>query len=249
MLSVRLDVNSSLAVRWPRTDDEIIALGDAWVAYEASRSTASQLKDLPLALVQTKLDAAKAARANTQTGEAARTISTGDYRATLTTIRANLERALAFLKYKHADNLLLLENHGWNVRHTARGGLTVRMPQTDAALLLLLERYVAHESTLGAGQQITDPSLATMQALLVDVQDLAQNRRSSKVQRSSNVQARSTAARELLDILQANAVVICLREADGTIYPELANWGYLLVEATPAKNGETPGEPEGEPAV
>lgn len=241
MISVQLDRQSSLNLVWPRKDDDIIALGDAWVAFEASRSIINQLKDITYTLMQTKLDAAKAARASAQTGEAARTITTGDYRATLTAIRTNLERALAFLKYKHADNLLLIENHGWNVRHTARGGLTVKMPQTDGELLLLLERYVAYESTLGAAQQITDPSLATMQSLLVDAQDLAQNRRSSRVQRSSNVQARTTAALELLDLLQIAALVISALEFGGKLDPALGNWGYTLV-STQTKAGEPPEE-------
>lgn len=249
MLSVRLDYNSPLSVRWPRTDDEIIILGNAWVIYEASRNVADQLKDITLALVQTKLDAAIAARASAQSGEATRTITTGDYRTTVTTIRGHLDRALTYLKYKHANNLLLLEQWGWNIRHTARGGLTVRMPQTDADLLLLLERYVAHEGKLGAGQQITDPPFATLQALLVDVQDLAQNRRSSKVQRSSNVQARSTAARELLDLLQAAAINLCLLEFGGMVHPELANWGYTVVDVPSPKGDEDGGASEGEPPV
>lgn len=241
MISVRLDNNSSFAVRWPTTDDGIIALGDAWITYESSLSLLQQRKDLTLALMETKRDAAKAARASAQSGEAARTITTGEYRALMTTIRMHLERALTFLKYQHADNLLLLENHGWNVRHTARGGLTVRMPETDADLLKLLETYVAYESTLGAGAQIADPSLATMQGLLVDVQDMAQNRRSSKVTRTTHVQARSTAAQELLEMLQANALVITLLEFGGRVDPGLANWGYTVV-ATQAKPEETPEE-------
>ena len=244
MLSVQLDHKGPLKLRWPTTDDEIIALGDKWVIYEASRTIASQLKDITLARVQTKLDAAKAARALAHSGEAVRTLTTGEYRATLTTIRTHLDRALTFLKYKHAANLLPLEQWGWNVRHTARGGLTVRMPETDAALLLLLETYVAFESTLGAPQQVADPSLATMQALLVDVKDYAQNRDASKVKRSANIVERSTAARELLDLLQGAAIVISLLEFGGKVHPNLANWGYLLVAATPPTGGEPP---EGEP--
>ena len=243
MITVQLDHNGPLKVRWPTKDDEIIALGDAWVVYEASRSTASQWKDITLPLIQTKLSAAKAARASAQSGEADRTLSSGDYRAMLTTIKNNLDRALTFLKFKHADNLLQLEKWGWNVRQTARG-LSVRMPTKDAEVLLLLETYIAYESTLGAGQQVADPSLATMQALLVDAQDMAQNRRSSRVQRSSNVQVRSLAASELLDLLQGAALVISLLEFEGKVDPNLANWGYTLLAVTPPPVEEPPaGEP------
>ena len=242
MLSIRLDPNSALTVRWPTKDDDIIALGEKWVIYEASRSAASQLKDLTLVRLQTKLDAAKAARALAQSGEAVRTLTAGEYRTALTTIRAHLDRALTYLKYKHAANLLPLEQWGWNVRHTARGGLTVRMPGTDAALLLLLETYVAHESTLGAAQQIADPSLTTMQALLVDVKDYAQNRDAGKVKRTANIVERSTAARDLLNLLQGAALVICLLEFGGQVHATLGNWGYTLVAATPPQPGDPPTE-------
>ncbi len=238
MISVRLDFNSLFAVRWPTKDTDIIAQADRWVTYEASRSLTNQLKDIPLALIQSKLTAAKAARASIQSGEADRTLASGDYRTLLTTIKNNLDRALTFLKYKHADNLLWLEKWGWNVRQTSRG-LSIRMPTKDAEILLLLETYLAHESTLGAGQQIADPSLATMQALLVDAQDLAQNRLSNRVKRTSNVHERSQAASELLDLLQIAALILMVQEFGGKVNPNLANWGYTVVAVTPT-NGEEP---------
>ena len=98
MISVRMDYNSLFAVRWPTKDSDIIALAEVWVVYEASRSLASQLKDIPLALVETKLAAAKSAHASIQSGEADRNLASGDYRTLLATIKNNLDRAFTFLK-------------------------------------------------------------------------------------------------------------------------------------------------------
>lgn len=243
MISVRMDYNSLFAVRWPTKDSDIIALAEVWVVYEASRSLASQLKDIPLALVETKLAAAKSARASIQSGEADRNLASGDYRTLLATIKNNLDRAFTFLKYVHSDNLLWLQKWGVNVRQTARG-LSVRMPTKDAEVLLLLETYLAYESSLGVGQQIADPPLATMQALLVDAKDMAQNRLSNRVKRTSNVHERSQAASELLDLLQIAALILIVREFGGKVDPNLANWGYTVVAASQS-NGEEP--PVGDP--
>ncbi len=61
MLSLRLDATSALSVRWPSSYRAIVALGEAYVAYEASLPPEEQLQDVSLTAVQTALTAAKAA--------------------------------------------------------------------------------------------------------------------------------------------------------------------------------------------
>ncbi len=245
MLSIRIVGNTPYTVLWPRTDDGIIAQAEAWIVYESARTAALQRKDPWLTQIETQLTAAKTARALAQSGEAARTTSSDAYRTALNTARALLEKALAFLKFKHADNLTPLEYRGWNVRHAKRGGYTVKMPVKDTEVIRLLETYVAYESTLGAAQ-VADPPLATLQALLVDISDLAQNRGSSRTQRTTNVFVRGSAVYKLKDFLQGAAVAICLFEFDGEVRPDLANWGYTVVAATPPS---TEGEPPVDPPV
>lgn len=245
MLNLQLDPLGSFKILWPTNDEGNITLAESWITYESARNTADSLKDPWMALLQAQCDAAKTARTLAQAGEAARTEASDAYRTALNTARALLERALAFLKFKHADHLVLIEHWGWNARLAKRGGYTIKMPVKDADLIRLLETYVTYEATRGS-EQIPDPSLATLQALLVDIQDLAQNRSSSRVQRTANIFSRGTASYKLQDLLQVTAAVICMLYFNGEVHPDLGNWGYTVVAATPSNGGEPPVE---EPAA
>jgi hypothetical protein len=228
MINARIGTQSPLSIRWPRRDEDIIVQAETWVLYETSRNASHQLKDTWLLLIQKQLDDAKIARTLVQTGEAARTVASADYQTAIATARTLLERALAFLKFKHADHLVQLEHWGWNVRHTQRGGYTVKMPIKDAELIRLLDTYLTYEATRGPAQ-ITDPPLPTLQALQTDIQDLAQNRSSSRAQRTTNVYVRGTATDKLKGLLEGAAIALSLLEFEGETHPSLANWGYHLV--------------------
>ena len=245
MLSFQLDRNGLYSIHWPRTPEGIIALAKAWITCESARNAAIQLKDYTVARIQAKLDTAEATHTNAQTGEAFRTVASGDYRTALTTAKTHLTHALNVLKYKHANHLRELENWGWNVRENKRGGLTVRMPEKDADVRALLKIYITYESTRGPAQ-LTEPPLATLQALAVDIEDLAQNARSGRVKRTANVQDRTLVTHELLEYLQGAAFTLCLFEFGGKVHPNLGNWGYTVLQV-PQSNGEEP--PAGDPPV
>lgn len=244
MATIQIDPTGPFTIRWPRTDKDIIALATTWVLYESSRTLASQLKDITLAMVQTKLDLATATHTNAATGEINRAQAGTDYRTALNTVRTNLERALHLLKYKHASNLMKIESWGFKAYQTSRG-LTIRMPTKHADLIELLRRYVAYEASIGVAQQITDPTLASMEALLVDIQDLAQNRNSGRVQRSGNIQDRAAVVRELLEYLQAAAFTLTLTQFNGQIHQNLGNWGYTILARTPPATEEGTEPPAG----
>ncbi len=242
MATIPVNRQSAFKIRWPNTDEGIIAQAETWITYESSRNAADQLKDPWLTLIQAQQDAAKTARTLAQAGEAARTEASDAYRHKLDTARSLLQRALAFLKFKHADSLAQLEHWGWDVRQAKRGGYTVKMPTKDTEVIRLLEIYVTYEATRGAAQ-IADPPLATLQALLVDIQDLASNRGSSRAQRTTNVFVRGSAAYKLQDLLQGVSYALCLLKYNGEVHPDLANWGYLLVAATPKEEENGIGDP------
>lgn len=242
MTTFPINRNSAFRIRWPNTDEGIIAQTEAWISYESSRNAADQLKDPWMALLQAQLDLAKTARTLAQTGEASRTEASDAFRTKLDTARSLLQRALAFLKFKHANSLAQLEHWGWDVRQSKRGGYTVKMPAKDGDLIRLLEIYVAYEATRGPAQ-LTDPVLATLEALLVDIHDLDQNRDSSRAQRRTNVFVRGSAAYKLQDLLHSAAIAISRLKYDGDIHPDLANWGYQIVAATPKEEEDVPIDP------
>ncbi len=244
MTTIRFDVTGPYQIRWPSKEDDIIAQADVWITYESSRNAADQLKDTWLALIQTQNTVAKTARAGAKTGEAARSVTQAEFQAKLDQARHFLTLAHNILKLKHPENVFQLEYRGFNVRQTARG-LSVRMPKKTSEILALLETYVTYESTLGPAQ-LADPPLATLQALLVDLQDLGQNRGSSRTQRTSNIYTRSTATARLAELLQGAGLALVQLKFGGQVHPDLANWGYTVVGSTPPEPGDPP---EGEPPV
>lgn len=244
MILARMDSKGSFRIQWPTTDDSFIALAETWIAYEESRNAALQRKDPWLDLIQTKATAAKAARSTAETSEAARSVASEAFKAKIALAKTYLNFAFNTLKFKHPDNLFELEYWGANVRRTSRG-LSIRMPTKDGEILALLEKYVTYEATRGAAQ-LTEPSLATMEALLADLKDLAGNRGSSRAARTSKVFERNTTISELDDLLTGAAIAICLLEFGGKVHPDLAQWGYTIVAAAPTNGVEPPVE---EPAV
>lgn len=243
MLIARMDIKGLFRIQWPNTDDEFIALAETWITYEESRTAALQRKDPWLTLIKAKTTAAKAADTTAATSEAARSFASQAFKTKLAQAKTYLQHAFNVLKFQHRDNLYELEYWGPNVRRTTRG-ISVRLPTKDSELIALLERYVAHETTRGPAQ-LTEPPLPTMEALLVDLKDLAGNRGSSRAARTSKVYERNTTISELDDLLIGAAIATCLFEFGGKVHPDLAQWGYTIVAVTPPTNGEEP--PQGDP--
>lgn len=229
MYIIREDIDGDYFVRWARTNRTILANVQAYIAYESSLEAHLQLKDLPLSLFRAKYAEATGAQAEAQTGEAVRTLSTGMYRALLITLRKNFQRILAFLRYKHAHNLLLLERYGLDVRHAARGGYTVALPRTDAGLIALLDIYLAQETSLPPEERIPNPSLAEMQSLKTDLANYQYARRQARTQRTSNISERRNITEELNQYLRCAAHLLLITRFNGKVTPELGNWGFTVI--------------------
>lgn len=242
MLLARMDSKGSFRIQWPTTDDGCIALAETWITFEESRTAALQRKDPWLTLIKAKTTAAKAADNTAATSEAARSFASEAFKTKLAQAKTYLQHAFNVLKFQHRDNLYELEYWGPNVRRTSRG-ISIRLPTKPSEIIALLERYVTHEATRGPAQ-LTEPPLATMEALLVDLKDLAGNRGSSRAARTSKVYERNTTISELDDLLIGAAIAISLFEFGGKVHPDMAQWGYTIVAVAPPPNGEEPPEEE-----
>ena len=64
MYSAQVDANGSLKIVWPRYDPGIIALGDAYIAFEGPQSSTARLALPAYDQVLALLEAAKAAAAS-----------------------------------------------------------------------------------------------------------------------------------------------------------------------------------------
>lgn len=229
MYGLQLDKKGGYILRWPRKSSEILANALAFIRYESSLDETLQLKDIPHACIQAKYNEAVAAESAADTGETARAELSIEYRNRLTTLRANFQRILAYLQYKHAKALLLLERHGFKVRHAAWGGYTVALPRTDAGLIALLDYYLAYERSLLPADRITDPSLEEMQALQDELVTYHYVRNQARTQRAAGVSDGRLAIAELQELLQCAAHILITLRFKGKVSPELGNWGFKIL--------------------
>lgn len=246
MYGLQLDKNGAYLLRWSRKDHDILANTRAYLLRERSLDESLQLKDIPLAYLQSKYDSALAALSDSQTGEAARSTFTNEYQSRLNHLRKKLQYILALLKYKHASNPFAIEKHGFNVRHAARRGYAVPLPRTNGGLIRLLASYLAQESSLPPAERIPDPSFEEMQTLQTDILRFQQTRAQARIQRTSNVYERRAIITELQDLLQCAAHILIVMRFNGKVSPELALWGFTVVARTVGKGEQVNEDSTGE---
>ena len=239
MIAIKIDNDGSYIVRWPSRPQDILQLGAAYVAYEASLPTHKQILTPSLALVQAAVASAQAEQASAGSGEAARAIAAETYRQTIAVVKTKLNQALLQLKAKYAVNQAQLENWGLDTVSSVNG-ISVRKPRYDKEWAAFLDAYVTQETSLDAAARLLDPPLAEMTTLnnILKAADAA--RQAGRNQRESAVQTRSVLADELLDLLQLAALAIVVTQEGRTVTSKLQSWGYEVVQrtASPAPKSE-----------
>jgi hypothetical protein len=228
MYMLKLDSRSPYNVRWPVSDTAILAMGAAYVARETSLPTEQRVSAPPLSMVQLSLTAAQAARSSASAGEADRAAAAETYRQTVATARSRLDLAIMHLKIKYLGNLAQLEQWGLETKPTNKG-ISVRKPAGNNAWAAFLAAYVAKESSLPVGDQLTDPPLAEMTALAATLQAAEAARNAARNQREAGVQVRSEEVQWLLDLLQVAGAVLVTTQFNGRITNDLQQWGYQVV--------------------
>lgn len=242
MLTLKLDPTSTFAVRWPTSYRSVIALAEAYIAYEGSLAPTEQLHDVPLSAVQAALDEAKAAVNAARSGERGRASAGEIVRQTYEALKPLIDKAVAQLKAKHFDHLALLEE--WGLDTVVRQGkVQVRKPASQSQRLEFVEAYIAREASLPPEEQISDPPLATIQAHLSTIQTSMAQRTSGRDQREMNVQMRNTAVSRLLDLLKVAAAIRVAMLHGGLVTNDLQPWGFQVVGWVTIGNG-TREEPE-----
>lgn len=242
MLSLRLDPTSSLSVRWPRSYHAIVALGEAYVAYEGSLPPEAQLQDISLTAVQTAIAEAKTAIAAARSGEQGRASAGELVQQTHEALKPLLDKAFLQLKIKHFDHMALLEQWGLDTVMN-RDKVQVRKPSSQRQRLEFLQAYVAKEASLPPEEQISDPPLATMQAHLVTLQSSLTERTSGQDQREVHVAVRNTAVAQLHNLLKIAAAVRVAITSDGVLTNELQLWGFVVTGRVSNGNGRREEEP------
>lgn len=227
MIILKLDTTSDLSVRWPRTYRMIVQLGETYIAYEASLAAEAQLHDVPLSIIQDALTQAQTAIAAAQSGESGRAAAGEIVRQTYETVRPLLDKAFIRLKANYFDNLAQLEQWGLDTA-VVNGKVSVRKPTTQRQQLDFLQAYVRMETSLPTAEQISNPSLATMQSHLEVLKANLDKRNSGQGQREISIEARNTAVSRLLDLLKLAAAIRVGVTYNGQITNELQRWGFVV---------------------
>ena len=121
MVALRFDSTGSLALRWPSTYRAVVALGEAYIAYEGSLSPEAQLKDISLMMIEAALAEAKAAIAAAQKGEQTRA-SAGEV-----TMRKGMTKCEVEVRYR--------QDYHWNFEGRIAMKLEVLPPYQNTTVL------------------------------------------------------------------------------------------------------------------
>ena len=124
--TMKFDVQSALELRWGNTDKAIIKHGATFLAFEAQRPVAEQLKDLSPTFFTRLVDAAREAAAEAGLGEAERARAAERVRQIDAQLPALVDKILMQLKLHYAGNLADLELHGLKTTTGPRGGSRTR---------------------------------------------------------------------------------------------------------------------------
>lgn len=237
MITVRLDYNGAYQLIWPKRNGDILALGQAYIAQETGLPAAERVPAPSLADVELAYTAVHNAHTTARSGEMTRASAAEIYRQTIAIARANLELAISQLKINHYTNQANLEQWGLDTVAKSRG-VAVRQPRTDNGWAALLAAYVRQESSLPPANQLTNPPLAEMTALLDSLQTAHAARTNGRNQREANVQTRMTEVQRLLDLLQTAAIVLVATRYNGRVTNALQTWGYQVIAARPPRDAQ-----------
>lgn len=230
MITVKLDVNGDYLVQWPRKDTDILTLTSRYIAKQLSLPVEDRLKDVPLATVQALFNQASAAATTATGGEITRATAAETLSQRIEEVKGYLDLIFLRLKGQYADNLAQLE--GWGIPTTKGSrGINLQKPNTQNKIIAFLRVYVAKESTVSAAEQIADPPLATMQALLNDIEDALASRTTARDQRELNVETRHQVLDELLNWLQT-ACLLLVMQSGGKVSTALQQHGFTILERT-----------------
>ena len=235
MYSFKFDHYGRLVAVFPKTDIGIIALGDTFVAHEASLPVGQRLREPNPAQIQDLLTEAKQAAGLAVTNENLRAVSAGDYNAAIAEAKDLMADALAEISHKHRKNPAKLQEWGVDTRVGSRKILIIK-PNTDIAWGDFTHAYIAKEQSLPENERVSDPSLSRLIQLDQIIQSSRLLRSAGENERGINIKNRATASARLLELLQLAGAILCLTRFDGSVAEELTRWGFKVVgkSAAPA---------------
>lgn len=235
LLTIKLGVDSGYEWKIPKTPAEIIALAITYIEFETTRRTNAP----SLELIREALDRAQKGHTAAQSQELNRAEAANVFHRTLDQATPLLKEAFNQLVWKYRDTLARLERWGLLTKIGARGKLLVTKPQKETGWAAFLQTYVTQEASLPEADRITNPPLATLQALAATARTADVDRVSAQHTRETGVATRLAGAGPLLDLLQLACGMLVATQFDGQVTPALQDWGFNIIQ-TPARTPEPP---------
>jgi hypothetical protein len=229
MLTLRVDPSGELDVRWPASDEEVVALARRYVEHEKGLKLRERCPAPTLRRVEAALRRAEDAVSSADAGETERSRGSQSYRKALDEAVPLLEKAIAQLKSRHGADPAVLSQWGLETKDGKRGTKVLK-PAKRKQWAELLTRYVERELALPEAERLQKPSLSRLASLAAHVRDGRQSRESGRVRRGAAAASRRVAVQELLDLLQVAAAVLSVGRFGGRVGRELEAWGFGIVE-------------------
>lgn len=177
-------------------------------------------------------------------GESQRTLSSEEVKALDKQSVALIKKIHRTMVYEFAETPAQVTRWGFDISQTGKRAGTILMPDGRAAIVKTLAQYAKTERARPATDRFKQPLLADVEKVVAGLQASLGDRQTGKIQRTTGTQQTLDAAARLLDLLQAAAVQIVVKQYNGKVAPELGQWGYEVTARSsavkkPAKPAQT----------
>ena len=176
-------------------------------------------------------------------GESKRTLSSEEIKALDKQAVALIKKIHRLMVYEFAETPARVTEWGFDVKQTGKRTGTILIPDGREAIVAVLDRYAKTEKGRPAAERFKSPTLAEVVAVVDGLKANVGTRGTAKSQRVSATQQTLDTAARLLDLLQAAAVQIVVKQCNGQVTPDLGQWGYEVIarnnaaRSSAARNG------------
>ena len=178
-------------------------------------------------------------------GESQRVLSSEEVKALDKQAAALIKKIHRAMVYEFGDTPAEASKWGFDIKQTGQRSGTILMPIGREAIVRVLAQYAKTEKARPASARFKTLALAEVDNVVAGLQTNLGARQTGESQRASGTQQTLDTAAKLLDLLQAAAVQIVVKQFDCKVTPELGAWGFEVTARTSKakKNGQTPTPP------
>jgi hypothetical protein len=175
-----------------------------------------------------------AAQDQQASGESQRALSSEEVKALDKQAVALIKKIHRTMMYEFAESPAEATAWGFDIKQTGKRAGLILLPEGRAAIVKALAQYAKAERARPAADRFKLPALSEVEAVVDGLSTNLNSRGTGQSQRVAATQQTQAAAARLLDLLQAAAVQIVVKQFDGKVMPELGEWGYEVVARSSA---------------